>query len=200
MSEDAYCGYEQANSLHEFDEQLILATMSNGRLFKPERQPRSFRASYANYLDDIEEHIQQFRKTIGRQLVMASRYTTLEALTGLKTRGTHFSLLGSDDGDREADGYLITPAALIFVRHKQPDLSLLVLDNIPPADPWRRIAETSAYCADEEEGKGYDLINLQQGHNPLLIFPWSSVYANPVARQVFIDNYCNPDIPVYRKA
>ncbi len=137
---------------------------------------------------------------IGQNLLMGSRTTLLDRLTDVK-RGEEFetsqrnalALLADQDADAEGQGYLIIPSGIHAFYGTGPKNACIVLDNaISVRDPWKRRREGSAYLHDE--CRGYSLVSVQTGHNPILIFPHGSIYAEPEARNIFIDAWCRDDI------
>lgn len=140
---------------------------------------------------------------IGRRLAMASRETLIDGLQNVVLEQDRLCLFGANV-DNDEHGYLIRPRALHVSFGAAPEHTCIMVDNIPrPADLLERKAEVGQTAYVMLNGHGYTFIDLQSGHNPLLIFPHGAVYgAEKKAIVTAIDALCENDLqelPLFRK-
>lgn len=154
-------------------------------------------------IDSIDVIVDGLNKLldIGHHLMLGSRHMILDGLTEIKRKDDALWILGNQDGDPEAHGYCIKPSALYVVKRHDKGVSCIILDNKPPAYTgiFQRKSEMSIFAADER--RSYELIDLNRGHNPLIVFPHGSLYCYDDIRQKLVDGFCAPDwddIPVHQ--
>lgn len=140
---------------------------------------------------------------LGRRLAMASRETLIDGLQKVVLTGGRLCLFGANV-DNDEHGYLVRPRALHVSFGSVPEHTCVVLDNIPrPADLLERKAEVGQTAYVTMDGRGFTFIDLQAGHNPLLIFAHGAAYGvEKKAICTAIDAVCENDLrelPLFRK-
>ncbi len=207
MREDFDPGLEHAYALDMF-EQMIYAQSRidpDPWRYAGKRPPffhyDSLDDSVDNFFDRITAALKDF-VTIGDHLMMGSTSTIVDCLKGFRQVGNELWLFGNRDGDQEADGYMVRPRSMTLAYGHDPGYSVIVVDNIPrPANLLQRRREILVFAMDNEQS--YDLVDLQVGHHPLLIFPHGSAYLLDELRNAILDAYRVRDLrqsrPVSKK-
>ncbi len=140
---------------------------------------------------------------LGKRLLMASRETVIDGLKDVAREHDKLCLFGANV-DNDEHGYVIRPRALYARFGPEPETSYMAIDNIPrSSNLLERTAEVgqTVYVLAGEQGGTF--IDLQAGHNPLLLFPHGALYCRSKrAIQGVIDTMCRHDLqelPLFRK-
>jgi hypothetical protein len=194
MSEDYEAACDQALAL--FERTMNALTKINPAPWRRLHEIPPFYATSSpeTMLDVLERHF----LSIGDRLLLGSRHTLVDRLTQVRRHRATLLLLGNGAADCEAHGYLVRPKAMYFIYGPKPQMSCVVIDNAPkPRDPFDWVGEEIVTA--EHDQKHLDLVNLQTGHNPLMLFPYGSLFVLPEARDALADILCTQDIDKYSR-
>lgn len=198
MSEDRGAYYTRCMQLFERELRTMTGIDPHRYRANDESAPRV----EMNEMEDILAMLECLA-VMGKRLVMASRETLIDGLQDVVLTQDRLCLFGANV-DNDEHGYLIRPRALYVSFGAVPEQTCVVLDNIPrPADLLERKAEVGQTAFVTMDQRSYTFIDLQAGHNPLLIFAHGAAYGiKKKAIVTAIDALCENDLrelPLFRK-
>jgi hypothetical protein len=198
MSEDRDSYYKRCVRLFERELQTVTGINPHRYRANEESAPRVEMSEMEDILATLE-----CLTVMGKRLVMASRETLIDGLQDVVLTQDRLCLFGANV-DNDEHGYLIRPRALYVSFGEVPENTCVVLDNIPrPADLLERKAEVGQTAFVTMDSRSYTFIDLQAGHNPLLIFAHGAAYGiEKKAIVTAIDALCENDLrelPLFRK-